>query len=241
LSHGSSSINKSRRSLINQIDNLQQVNKTKRKIGENNFDLTEEWYETLKFCNMTQEEYIKYCSNKQFTQLTDVIEYLYKLILDKNIQIRLLTEENDSLNLENLNISKRLLELSETIEKMMNNKHDVKARNHKFQTNNSTFVNVDGSAINVLDNDGVNMNIALDYLKEVKQSITSSEFQEGMILDQFDLVSEMSKDQKHFPQHDQDDTKEQSNGGENGINNNSRQDKIEIHLNQPMYSSYKKS
>ena len=230
LSHGSSSINKSRRSLINQIDNLQQVNKTKRKIGENNFDLTEEWYETL-----------KYCSNKQFTQLTDVIEYLYKLILDKNIQIRLLTEENDSLNLENLNISKRLLELSETIEKMMNNKHDVKARNYKSQTNNSTFVNVDGSAINVLDNDGVNLNIALDYLKEVKQSITSSEFQEGMILDQFDLVSEMSKDQKHFPQHDQDDTKEQSNGGENGINNNSKQDKIEIHLNQPMYSSYKKS
>ena len=241
LSHGSSSINKSRRSLINQIDNLQQVNKTKRKIGENNFDLTEEWYETLKYCNMTQEEYIKYCSNKQFTQLTDVIEYLYKLILDKNIQIRLLTEENDSLNLENLNISKRLLELSETIEKMMNNKHDVKARNYKSQTNNSTFVNVDGSAINVLDNDGVNLNIALDYLKEVKQSITSSEFQEGMILDQFDLVSEMSKDQKHFPQHDQDDTKEQSNGGENGINNNSKQDKIEIHLNQPMYSSYKKS
>ena len=33
----------------------------------------------------------------------------------------------------------------------------------------------------------------MDYLKEVKQSITSSEFQEEMILDQFDLVSEMSK------------------------------------------------
>ena len=31
-------------------------------------------------------------------------------------------------------------------------------------------------------------------VKEVKQSITSSEFQEGMILDHFDLVSEMSKE-----------------------------------------------
>lgn len=47
---------------------------------------------------------------------------------------------------------------------------------------------MDGSINNI--NDSLLM---MDYLKEVKQSITSSEFQEEMILDQFDLVSEMSK------------------------------------------------
>ena len=226
LSHGSSSMNKSKRSLLNQIDRLEQVNKTKRKIHDNHFDLTEEWYETLKYCNMSQEEFLKYCTNKQFTQLTDVIEYLYKLLLDKNIQIKLLTEENDSLNLENLKISKKLLELSEGIERLVNGKVDMKGKS--LLGDGSTIVNVSNS--NAADNDGVNMNIALDYLKEVKQSITSSEFQEGMILDQFDLVSEMSKDQGHKDKYDVSEIDKQSNGG-NVNNKNNKKDNVEIHLN----------
>ena len=228
LSHGSSSMNKSKRSLLNQIDRLEQVNKTKRKIHDNHFDLTEEWYETLKYCNMSQEEFLKYCTNKQFTQLTDVIEYLYKLLLDKNIQIKLLTEENDSLNLENLKISKKLLELSEGIERLVNGKVDMKGKS--LLGDGSTIVNVGNSNSNVVDNDGVNMNIALDYIKEVKQSITSSEFQEGMILDQFDLVSEMSKDQGHKDKYDVSEIDKQSNGG-NVNNKNNKKDNVEIHLN----------
>ena len=219
-------MNKSKRSLLNQIDRLEQVNKTKRKIHDNHFDLTEEWYETLKYCNMSQEEFLKYCTNKQFTQLTDVIEYLYKLLLDKNIQIKLLTEENDSLNLENLKISKKLLELSEGIERLVNGKVDMKGKS--LLGDGSTIVNVSNS--NADDNDGVNMNIALDYLKEVKQSITSSEFQEGMILDQFDLVSEMSKDQGHKEKYDECEIDKQSNGG-NVNNKNNKKDNVEIHLN----------
>lgn len=234
LSHGSSSMNKSKRSLLNQIDRLEQVNKTKRKIHDNHFDLTEEWYETLKYCNMSQEEFLKYCTNKQFTQLTDVIEYLYKLLLDKNIQIKLLTEENDSLNLENLKISKKLLELSEGIERLVNGKVDMKGKS--LLGDGSTIVNVGNSNSNVVDNDGVNMNIALDYIKEVKQSITSSEFQEGMILDQFDLVSEMSKDQGHKDKYDISEIDKQSNGG-NVNNKNNRKDNVEIHLN----NHYKKN
>jgi hypothetical protein len=234
LSHGSSSMNKSKRSLLNQIDRLEQVNKTKRKIHDNHFDLTEEWYETLKYCNMSQEEFLKYCTNKQFTQLTDVIEYLYKLLLDKNIQIKLLTEENDSLNLENLKISKKLLELSEGIERLVNGKVDMKGKS--LLGDGSTIVNVGNSNSNVIDNDGVNMNIALDYIKEVKQSITSSEFQEGMILDQFDLVSEMSKDQGHKDKYDVSEIDKQSNGG-NVNNKNNKKDNVEIHLN----NHYKKN
>ena len=234
LSHGSSSMNKSKRSLLNQIDRLEQVNKTKRKIHDNHFDLTEEWYETLKYCNMSQEEFLKYCTNKQFTQLTDVIEYLYKLLLDKNIQIKLLTEENDSLNLENLKISKKLLELSEGIERLVNGKVDMKGKS--LLGDGSTIVNVGNSNSNVVDNDGVNMNIALDYIKEVKQSITSSEFQEGMILDQFDLVSEMSKDQGHKDKYDVSEIDKQSNGG-NVNNKNNKKDNVEIHLN----NHYKKN
>ena len=32
----------------------------------------------------------------------------------------------------------------------------------------------------------------MDYMKEVKQSMTSSEFRDGMIIDQFDINSELN-------------------------------------------------
>ena len=32
----------------------------------------------------------------------------------------------------------------------------------------------------------------MDYIKEVKQSVTSSEFREGITLDQFDMISDVN-------------------------------------------------
>ena len=180
-------LDKTAKTLMTQIEKLEQVNISKKKINKKDFDLTEEWNETLKHCNITQNQYIAFCNRKELSQLTDVIEYLYKLIIDKNIQIKLISEENDCLNLDNLKLNKTLLELNEKV-KVLESNNNV-SRNTKGNTNdNSTFVNMDGSINNI--NDSRHM---MDYLKEVKQSITSSEFQEGMILDQFDLVSEMSK------------------------------------------------
>ena len=117
---------------------------------------------------------------------------------------------------------------------MLNGRVDMKGKS--LLGDGSTIVNVGNSNSNVVDNDGVNMNIALDYIKEVKQSITSSEFQEGMILDQFDLVSEMSKDQGHKDKYDVSEIDKQSNGG-NVNNKNNKKDNVEIHLN----NHYKKN
>lgn len=206
----SPNLNKSRRSLINQIEKLEKINNNKKQINDNNFDLAEEWYETLKHCNLTQDQYIKFCNDKHVSQLTDVIEYLYKLIIDKNIQIKLVNEENDCINLENLKLNKKILELGEKIESLETNNC---SKNTKGGHDNSTFVNLDTSINHI--NDNINLNIMMDYLKEVKQSITSSEFQEGMILDQFDLVSEMSKENGKS---NYDEQKNGSNGADIVIN-----------------------
>ena len=70
-------------------------------------------------------------------------------------------------------MNKTLLELNEKV-KVLESNNNV-SRNTKGNTNdNSTLVNMDGSINNI--NDSLLM---MDYLKEVKQSITSSEFQEG--------------------------------------------------------------
>ena len=125
---------------------------------------------------MTQEEYINYCNNKNTIKLTDVIEYLYKYVIDKNLQIKLLTEENDYLNSENLKLNRINLELV-----------DEFGKKKILKDNNSTFVNVDNNL-----NNNLNINMMMDYIKEVKQSVTSSEFREGITLDQFDMISDVN-------------------------------------------------
>ena len=127
---------------------------------------------------MTQEEYVNFCNNKLTVRLTDVIEYLYKFLIDKNIQIKLLSEENNYLNAENLNLNKLNLELQEQCEKISKN---------TVKDDNSTFVNID----NNITNNNININMMMDYMKEVKQSMTSSEFRDGMIIDQFEINSEL--------------------------------------------------
>ena len=166
-----------KKSLYNEIERLENVNKNAKEIIENQFDLASEWYETLKHCNMTQEEYVNFCNNKLTVRLTDIIEYLYKFLIDKNIQIKLLSEENNYLNAENLNLNKLNLELQEQCEKISKN---------TVKDDNSTFVNID----NNITNNNININMMMDYMKEVKQSMTSSEFRDGMIIDQFEINSD---------------------------------------------------
>ena len=167
-----------KKSLYNEIERLENVNKNAKEITEKQFDLASEWYETLKHCNMTQEEYVNFCNNKLTIRLTDIIEYLYKFLIDKNIQIKLLSEENNYLNSENLNLNKLNLELQEQCEKIVK----------PLKDDNSTFVNID----NNITNNNININMMMDYMKEVKQSMTSSEFRDGMIIDQFDINSELN-------------------------------------------------
>ena len=120
---------------------------------------------------MTQEEYILYCKKCGTEKLTDLIEYLYKYIVDKNIQIKLIENENEQLNLENLKLNKENIDLSEEYEK------------YKKIDNNSTFVNVD----NNITHNNFNINMMLDYMKEVQQSVSSTEFMDGLVLDQLDF------------------------------------------------------
>ena len=51
---------------------------------------------------MTQEKFLKFCENKFTNKLTNAIEYMYKILVDKNIQIKLITKENETLNEENI-------------------------------------------------------------------------------------------------------------------------------------------
>ena len=63
-----------------------------------------------------------------------------------------------------------------------------KISKNTLKDDNSTFVNID----NNITNNNININMMMDYMKEVKQSISSSEFRDGMIIDQFDINSDLN-------------------------------------------------
>ena len=88
-----------------QIEVYENVNKTEKEISKNDFDLSEEWEETLKQSGMTKEEFLKFCGLEITSKLTSAIDYIYKILVDKNIQIKLLTKENETLNEENIRLN----------------------------------------------------------------------------------------------------------------------------------------
>lgn len=166
------------------ISNLEEANKSKQKM--NSMNLTEEWIDTLKFCNLTQEEYLYYCASKKTSKLTDAIEFLYKIIVEKNIQISLLTNDNDFINSENIKLNKLNMELTEELAK---------------SKSKSTLTSINKSLINKNDTKDSSVFVNTD-INEVFQrypkfsigdfSLTSSEFREGMIVDQFEIDSKLS-------------------------------------------------
>ena len=185
------------------IEKLEKVNKSKQKM--NKMNLTEEWADTLKFCNLTQEEYVGYCKIKKISKLTDAIEYLYKIIVDKNIQISLLIKENDCINEENIRLNKINLKLNEDINIL---KANCNLKGISMMMNKTTLIKDKDSSVfvNTSTSDIIRNNNNKKYLNtqtnknsfiidKREYSLTSSEFREGIVVDSFDIFSQVSKTQ----------------------------------------------
>ena len=129
--------------VMKEIEVYENVNKTVKEISKNDFDLAGEWAETLKQCGMTQEEFVRFCGMKITNKLTNAIEYMYKILIDKNIQIKLLTKENETLNEENIRLNKINIQMESMIDYYEKNK-----KNNLINDNNK--VNI--KDINIYEN-----------------------------------------------------------------------------------------
>ena len=127
--------NNNKEKMMKEIERYENINKTVKEISNKDFDLAEEWVETLKHCGMTQEEFLRFCELKITNKLTNAIEYLYKILIDKNIQIKLFMQENEALNEENIRLNKINIEMESIIEFYQKNKKNEK--NKKLIKNNS--------------------------------------------------------------------------------------------------------
>ena len=78
----------------------------------------EEFGKILNNVGLTREVFEKISKYEEFGKLTDSIEYFYKLVLEKNKQITILEQENESLVSENFDLNKKNIELEEQIKKI---------------------------------------------------------------------------------------------------------------------------
>ena len=192
--------------VMKEIEVYENVNKTVKEISENDFDLAGEWAETLKQCGMTQEEFLKFCGMKMTNKLTNAIEYLYKILIDKNIQIKLLTKENETLNEENIRLNKINIQMETLVDyyeknnksnnikdKSENNlnqnkKNKIIKSNTFFDDNNikdKIIINSESkdkpqkTYVNVgnnINHTNININMLMDYENKSNENINKSCF-----------------------------------------------------------------
>lgn len=153
------------------------------------FDLDKEWTDTLEICNITQDEFTKFSKNKETSRLCDVAEYMYKLLLDKNLQVKLLVQENEALSIDNLKLNREILELEERFD--MKNNVSVFTNNDNLSVNSKIKVQKKDSQDNENDNTNYYSKDVNKFNENIFDSVTSSEFKVGMAVDNFELASEM--------------------------------------------------
>ncbi len=95
----------------------------------------EEWQETIKLVGLTTEQIERFFSNKMLNKLTNSLENLLKIIVDRNNKISLIQKENMSLSSElsqlkneMLNLTKNYIILKQELKDMENKNNNMDKR-----------------------------------------------------------------------------------------------------------------
>jgi len=106
-----------------------------------NFIESEEWNEIMKYSGLTQEDLNRLAKNKPYAKYVEAFEMLNRLLCDKSHQIRLLQQENESLNEKNTVLNKensliiqQCTELRNHLEKEKNEKQKKKNKENSENT-----------------------------------------------------------------------------------------------------------
>ena len=151
--------------LLKKINYINKRNKT-----ENNDEINyrkfenEEFLEICKNVGLTKKKFEKLSKENQYSQLTETIELLFKLLVDRNITINLLEKENDNLNKKNFQLNKDNMDL-------FNENLDLKEQINKIKEN---FFNLNNKTTNVSSENSLKTNCNNDN-KIIKDTIINYE------------------------------------------------------------------
>lgn len=99
----------------------------------------------MKIIGLTLEEFDCFLNNKGLSKLIEALELLNRLLNDKNLQIKILEDENEYLNSKNFNLNKeniflfqQNIELKKHLEKYFEKNKASNSANIKNSTNIET-------------------------------------------------------------------------------------------------------
>ena len=151
--------------LVKKINYINKRNKT-----ENNDEINyrkfenEEFLEICKNVGLTKKKFETLSKDNKYSQLTEAIELLFKLLVDRNITINLLEKENDNLNKKNFQLNKDNMDL-------FNENLDLKENINKIK---ESFFNLNNKTTNVSSENSLKTNCNNDN-KIIKDTIINYE------------------------------------------------------------------
>ena len=194
--------------------------KSRLKLNDNNFIGTinslDELGEILKNVGLTKTEFDKMTKNEKYYKLTDVIEFLYKLLIDKNITNRLLENENADLINKNFNLNKENMQLQSELK-------NFKKIEDKSEDGS---ININKSDISMISNNNMLNKSLINYQKLLQQQKENDEFQFSK--DNMNLESSTSTCKNKITENNNLDDLNSSNfSNKNQINSNNNHKNIE--------------
>ena len=130
---------------------FEELNYSKNSFGINN----EEFKEVLKQAGLSFETYMLLSSNKIYSKLTDTIELMFRLIIDKNMTIKILEIENENLNEKNAELNEENMSI-------------LSKKNNESMINNTSKITINNLNINSLRD-------YKNFLKKNESTISSKE------------------------------------------------------------------
>lgn len=143
----------------------------------------EEFAEILFNSGITMKEFEKMTKMKHFSRLTDVIEILFKTVIDKNLTLNLIEIQNQNLTTKNFELNKENMSLTSEIEKLkleLSNSN----KNTNYITNDDTLSNNTSQ----ITQNKTNMAYVVNYQKLLEQK-NNEALQEPDIVASFDETS----------------------------------------------------
>ena len=154
----------------------------------------EEFAEILFNSGITMKEFEKMTKTKHFSRLTDVIEILFKTVIDKNLTLNLIEIQNQNLTTKNFELNKENMSLTSEIEKLkleLSNSN----KNTNYITNDDTLSN---NTSQITQNKS-NMAYVVNYQKLLEQK-NNEALKEPDIVASFDESSSKRYDQSSSEQ-----------------------------------------
>ena len=130
---------------------FEELNYSKNSFGINN----EEFKEVLKQAGLSFETYMLLSSNKIYSKLTDTIELMFRLIIDKNMTIKILEIENENLNEKNAELNEENISI-------------LSKKNNESMINNTSKITINNLNINSL-------RAYKNFLKKNESTVSSEE------------------------------------------------------------------